>query len=217
VGGKILDGRSARMRGCGAKERDMGNGEIDLPNPMDDGGESSPISNDELLSQLAGKEIERLLAEVDQQLDAAMDAVAEEDPSPALALRKYPRPELRRLSGQEQGLARVFNRREDRREVEIGELTDEEDPEELVGTPVVVFERVTGVRAAEDQAQDDGVNLFPDYQQPMPAALKPLQWINAPIDGMSHAALSALGKVAIVSFVSAVAMLVYVVVLTRAL
>ncbi len=193
----------------------MGPGEIDLPNPLDDGGESSPISNDELLSQLAGKEIERLLAEVDQQLDAAMDAVAGENPSPALALRKYPRRELRRLSGQEEGLARVLKRFEDRREVEIAESIDEEDEQELVGTPVQVFERVTGVRADEDEGRAGAVDLFPDFEQPVPAALKPLQWINAPFEGMSQAALSALGKVAIVSFVSAVAMLVYVVVITR--
>ncbi|MBA2708545.1 MAG: hypothetical protein H0U59_12145, partial [Gemmatimonadaceae bacterium] len=69
--------------------------DLDIPDPCNSSQELSPISNDELLSQLAGKEIERLLAEVDQQLDAAMGINPRNEarsPAPTLALRRYSQP-----------------------------------------------------------------------------------------------------------------------------
>ena len=172
---------------------------------------NSPISNEEFLSQLAGKEIERLLAEVDQQLDAAMGIIREENPAPALVLRKYPQPE--HVSEQETGLSQVFHR--------IAASTEEHDDDpsaelgrdemEMLGTPVEVFERVTGVEARQAQR----VDLFPDFKQETPAVLKPLEWVNAPFEGISQATLGAIGKVAIVSFASAIALLAYVIVVIR--
>src|SRR4051794_28186908 len=53
----------------------MGKAAVDLPDPLQqssDGGRHKPLtSTDELLAQLAGEEIDRLLAEVDDGLPAA--------------------------------------------------------------------------------------------------------------------------------------------------
>jgi hypothetical protein len=84
------------------------------------------------------------------------------------------------------------------------------EPVEFVGTPVRVFEQ--GVAGAAIGQRD----YFADLATPVPAWLKPLAWINAPFEGMSTAALGALGKVAVGMFISAMATLAYVIVLTRA-
>src|SRR5215207_10104949 len=86
--------------------------------------EMSPITDDEMLSQLAGKEIARLLAEVDQQLDAAIGD-PEPAPAPALALRRYgqgqhaPAPALANSPDQAAGLAELADqeRRSERKVV----------------------------------------------------------------------------------------------------
>jgi hypothetical protein len=187
--------------------------DLGLSDPFDSQENSSPFTNDELLSQLAGKEIDRLLSEVDEQLDAVIGKSRKANPSPALALRKYP--EARHVSQQEAGLAQVLEGLEGSGEDREFEQRDREADErgeeiEYFGTPVEVFERVTGVEAMRGK-----VDLFPDFLEPTPVVLKPLEWVNAPFEGISQAALGAIGKVAIVCFVSAVALLAYVVVLTR--
>jgi hypothetical protein len=186
--------------------------------------EMSPISDDEMLSQLAGNEIARLLAEVDQQLDSAVSG-ENHAPAPALALRRYPgataAPALENSADQAAGLTELADQqRRDQRKVVVFAVDDGEqqalhdapahEPVEFVGTPVRVFEQ--GVQGAQMGHRD----YFADLQAPVPAWLKPLAWINAPFEGMSIAALGALGKVAVGMFVSALATLAYVIVLTRA-
>ena len=192
--------------------------------------EMSPISDDEMLSQLAGNEIARLLAEVDQQLDSAING-EKQAPAPALALRRYhgsaaPQLEnaadqaadqaagLTELADQEKRDQRkvvVFAMDDDRQQQPLdGESAHRHEPVEFVGTPVRVFEQ--GVAGATMGQRD----YFADLAQPVPGWLKPLAWVNAPFEGMSQAALGALGKVAVGMFISAVATLAYVLVLTRA-
>jgi hypothetical protein len=205
----------------------MNPADLDIPDPCNSSQEMSPITQDELLSQLAGKEIERLLAEVDQQLDAAMDE-KQDQPAPALALRRYPRPQVPTLAespDQAAGLAEMAaqERARQRRQIQIFAIDpadnedvdhaiQEDDDMAVVGTPVDVFEdhELNGSLART------GTNYFADLEKPLPGYLKPLAWLNAPFEGMSQAALGALGKVAIVLFVSAIATLAYVIVLTRA-
>jgi hypothetical protein len=216
----------------------MNPADLDIPDPCNSSQEMSPISNDELLSQLAGKEIERLLAEVDQQLDAAMRIRDKAPaPAPALALRRYPQRPVAPLPApaiqdQAAGLAQLAQDAEERRDekpplvifsVEPDDTSvpdaqgQAHNPMEVVGTPVHVFERVAGIEP------DDGgwiaprnTDYFADFELPLPAYLKPLAWLNAPFEGMSQAALGALGKVAIVLFLSALVTLTYVIVLTQA-
>ena len=185
--------------------------------------EMSPISDDEMLSQLAGNEIARLLAEVDQQIDSAISGPSEA-PAPALALRRYAgsaAPALPNPADQAAGLAELADeQRRDQRKVVVFAVdeTDQQalhepqrhEPVEFVGTPVRVFEQ--GVAGAAMGQRD----YFADLTQPVSLWLKPLAWINAPFEGMSQAALGALGKVAVGMFISAVATLTYVIVLTRA-
>ena len=188
--------------------------------------EMSPISDDEMLSQLAGNEIARLLAEVDQQLDSAIND-PKDAPSPALALRRYPGagaaalPAPANAEDQAAGLAQLADQeRRDQRKVVVFAVDDDQqrtqnepdrhEPVEFVGTPVRVFEQ--GVAGAAMGQRD----YFADLHPPVPTWLKPLALINAPFEGMSQAALGALGKVAVGMFISAVATLAYVLVLTRA-
>src|SRR5215204_6356643 len=87
--------------------------------------EMSPISDDEMLSQLAGNEIARLLAEVDQQLDSAVNG-ENQSPAPALALRRYPgaggaaAPALENSADQAAGLTELADQqRRDQRKVVV--------------------------------------------------------------------------------------------------
>jgi len=219
----------------------MNPADLDIPDPCNSSQELSPISNDELMSQLAGKEIERLLAEVDQQLDAAM-GVKPTEPSPALALRRYPRPFAPGPAiapDQAAGLAQLAHQSQERRpekrqqiqifsidpvdDQDVDETLGQESHEsmEVVGTPVHMFERVAGIEANALMGETPRADYFADFETGtvaarVPAWLKPLAWINAPFEGISQGALGALGKVAIVLFVSAIATLAYVIVLTRA-
>jgi len=53
----------------------MGKAAIDLPDPLSPPEAAKPLtSTDDLLAQLAGEEIDRLLAEVDEQAAAAAPA-----------------------------------------------------------------------------------------------------------------------------------------------
>lgn len=44
----------------------------------------------------------------------------------------------------------------------------------------------------------------------VPAIFKPLEWLNAPFEGISGAALNVIGKLAIVSFIAGVGAVIYV-------
>jgi hypothetical protein len=159
--------------------------ELELPEPSDPQPSVPPINDDEFLSQLAGQEIERLLAEVDNQIDAALaaEAAAQNAPTaPALALRKYPEPLTRPalpdvVEGQAQEPKSSF-------------IWD--DPQE---PPLAARADMFGAFAAE---------------APLPAYLRPLEWLNAPFEGISGTALGVIGKLAIVSFIAAVGAFVYV-------
>src|SRR5947207_2873221 len=163
--------------------------ELDLPEPIDPQSPVAPINDDEFLSQLAGQEIERLLAEVDNQIDAALAAeqAAVNPPSaPALALRKYPEPLTR------PALPDVV---EGERAAEPKGSFNWDDPQD---PPLAARANIFG-----------GALTAP----PLPAYLKPLEWLNAPFEGISSAALSMIGKLAIVSFIAAVGAFMYVMII----
>jgi hypothetical protein len=69
----------------------------------------------------------------------------------------------------------------------------------------------TGTETPEASvAPDEDDDVEPVADEVLPAYLRPLEWLNAPLDAMSESARDALGKAAILTLVNAVAVLLYV-------
>jgi hypothetical protein len=57
--------------------------------------------------------------------------------------------------------------------------------------------------------------LLLNVPPPLPLVLKPLEWINAPLDAFPNRVREAIGKIAILTMMNAVAVLTYVLIFRR--
>lgn len=230
----------------------MGKAALDLPEPA----EATPAApenagTDDLLAQLAGQEIDRLLADADVPRDraaapsvSAADPKVEKaapDPNPAPTLAAPQRVEATsapaqsspaRLSSHEPELPTTTaqpaptapppsllpNLDAPRAEQAIGDIIGSLDPEleEATREPT---ETAPAERAALDAAlgpaaatltADELATSPDDDEAPLPLYLRPVEWLNACFDSVPQALLEAAGKIAILTMVNAVAVLLYV-------
>ena len=167
--------------------------DLELPEPLEPSTELAAISNDEFLSQVASQEIERLLAEVDDQIDAALAAEQAKghEPQAALAFRKYPQ------ATSQPALPEVVE-------------GEQASPAEAPKPNSIIWDDPHEPPIAA-RADMFGAALTADAS--VPAYCKPLEWLNAPFEGISAAALSVIGKLAIFFFIAALGAVVYVVML----
>jgi hypothetical protein len=177
--------------------------------------DASPrINADDLLSQLAGKEIERLLAQVDADLRPALDhSAGQVRPLSTLALRIYQNPAgepALQLEPLDLGLLENLQPAPQRRQLphRPAPLADDEMLAVLGDLGTSPEER-DGLDGPLDNVLASGDAEGPDVSA-APAYIKPLVWINAPFTGLSEQALRFIGGAAVVSFVSAVVALTYI-------
>ena len=209
---------------------------LDLPDPLDSPGDVSPADvslgrAEDLLSQLAGDEIDRLMTEPAPRLatQAAREVAREVPRLPAhpLALATEPDQEIVSVSPAElQALS-----------AQLGSFFDAVDEGLLSpALPSSHFEgcatngEVTIELIRRDGHLDDEYppeNLLenrparqvraaltaPFDADPTPAYLKPLEWLANPIAALSASARRAVGALAVVSFLSAAGLLAYVLML----
>jgi hypothetical protein len=69
--------------------------------------------------------------------------------------------------------------------------------------------------ALELHALDDAIDADPAFR-PAPLLLRPLVWINAPLDFLPEGIRAGVGKVALITFFNALAILAYVLIFRRA-
>lgn len=216
----------------------MGQAAIDLPDPLEKPALGSAPSADDLLAQLAGDEIDRLLAEADVEHPAEPEAsaaghsppepVAEAEPAPAPAAAQ-PQIEaqlddlFKELSQHDAGQPAASAERAEApapptpasdatpTPPKMAASVEQAPPPAPQATAPVEVETssqeraeladVESVAVATDAAEDD---------DPLPAYLRPLEWLNAPLQSLPDAIRSAIGKVALITLFNALAILIYV-------
>ncbi len=204
----------------------------DFPDPMNasnhgDDDELAPGKHDELISQLAGDDIARMLAP---------DANWQPEPSPlrepvVLApVAKPPPPAQRPVEELTAQLDRIFE--EVRRnkasasQAAMTPIADEELEESVhcvdVSAPPVDPEPVLVMRRRDEVIEQNDPSgeprntlIAPLEEDPLPPLLRPLAWLNAPVLDLSAGARLAVSIVSLLSFVGSVSALVYVLMLRQ--
>jgi len=233
----------------------MGKAALDLPEPVE-ATSAAPESagTDDLLAQLAGQEIDRLLADADVPVERALTPAAAEttptakvetptsDPKPApiqaaaAPIEAAPapaQPARSRLSSRdpetpaaptpapaapaEAPKSLLPSLDAPRAEQAIGDILGGLDPEleeatreptEAAPTERAALDAALGPAAATLPADDLAIDS--DDDAPLPLYLRPIEWLNACFDSIPEALLEAAGKIAILTMVNAVAVLLYV-------
>ena len=193
----------------------MGKAALDLPDPLQSPPEGPKASTDELLAQLAGDEIDRLLAEAEAVEPRASrapfhvapptspESSAEPQPSPATP---PPTAEPGESTSAELDVAAEMDAlftaatAKDQAAAEAEMSAAERDG---LKTPAGVAESVAAPAPAE---ADDA---------PLPLYLRPLEWLSAPLMILPGSVRDIVGKIAIVSLLNAAVILAYVLIVRR--
>jgi hypothetical protein len=218
----------------------MGQAAVELPDPLTNT-PAPATSADDLLSQLAGEEIDRLLKEAEVE-DAPTPAPGEQaaprvDPAP----RAQPS-----VSSETKETVDVFSPDGEVRQAavptvaaaqpppaptqppasdQVDKLASTESPApaasvaqpEEAGTSTAERTALDGVaEILEAQARADDACAEASTDQGLPIYLKPLQWLNAPLSLFPSSVRETIGKVAILTLFNAIAVIVYVLVFRRA-
>jgi len=203
---------------------------VDLPDPLDtESPLNAPLNNvtgsaahgesaDDLLSQLAGDEIDRLLAEADVEPSVpagVSPAVSTAAPQPESKAEPAPENIHSVLDG-----AAAFATAppessslvEDDLDAHLTQASFDDAAQ--IADPSITAAHLNLHTAVEEKgpaaSEDDD-----EFERPLPVVLKPLAWLNAPFDAMSDAIREALGKVALLTLLNAIAVLIYVLVFRR--
>ena len=206
----------------------MGQAAVDLPDPLQAPPDGAKTSTDELLAQLAGDEIDRLLAEADAgqppasrapfhvapptRPEAAAEAgVAGAAASPAtVAEAPKPSPTELDVAAEMDALFSAATARDEAAKV-VADAAAAADAETTaaerdgLNVPVTAAPAPTAHSAA---AIDDDA--------PLPLYLRPLEWLNAPLALLPGSVRDVVGKIAIITLLNAAAILAYVLVVRRA-
>jgi len=201
----------------------MGQATVDLPDPLNPPTAAPNISAaDDLLSQLAGDEIDRLLADAD-------GGPAMPPPSAPPALDKRPGPAavdptaaidelFAELQAAPVGAAKPAPVEapatvvaESAPPSPVAEAPAEPIVDEF-GPAIAADERAALEQDAldEDSLAGDPLAQLHGVERELPIVLKPLAWISAPLDRYPEEVRETLGKIAILTIVDALAVLAYV-------
>lgn len=212
---------------------------VDLPDPLD---AESPLnaqlnsvqdsaapgeSADDLLSQLAGDEIDRLLAEADvergpdggePEVDAPfapgpsispINAATETAPE-VVAVPENLQSVLDGVDSLAATTAALSSIAEDDLDAHLTSASFDDAAE--VADPSITAEHLNLHAHTDETPAHAAESADEEFERPLPVVLKPLAWLNAPFDAMSDAIREILGKVALLTLFNAVAVLVYVLV-----
>jgi hypothetical protein len=172
----------------------MGQATVDLPDPLQDPGPGESKSADELLSQLAGDEIDRLLAENESEPAApAKQAVAEPQ---AVATE----PEAVTTAA-----------------VDLDAVLESAAAERVETPPASSPGKSLSKRETlkSPSIKDTSPQIELGEPRGLPLFLRPLEWISAPLDPWPDLVRETLGKIGILTLVNALAVLAYVLLVRR--
>ena len=199
---------------------------VDLPDPLNGGNLAGVANADDLLSQLAGDEIDRLLAESDGDAPPPPTAAAPTHPPaaapPAAASPATPPAAAQPAPVKSPAVAAIPAPAVSSIEASIDEILadtataateeDDEPPHASVHAPGSTAAASKPVALTEAVAR----RLDPEPRPPRVGLLvKPLLWLNAPVANLPEPARELIGKVALVTLMNAVAVLAYVLIFVR--
>jgi hypothetical protein len=170
----------------------MGKSVIDLPDPLEQSApepltSAAPAGVDDLLAQMAGDEIDRLLAEADTPRETPAPTPTRTE---AVAAPASPKIEV---EADEEGATTVAER----------------SALEMPAEPV----KASAPEA--DLFSEEEVNAAEDADDALPFYLRPLAWLNAPLEALPEGSREAVGKIALLTLFNATAVLIYVVVFRK--
>lgn len=225
---------------------------IDLPDPLDD--QPAGANNaDDLLAQLAGEEVDRLLSEADvlpsadplhpANIDLPAQPAAPAEPQPSLdqLFDQFDGPQLPPSDAPAASIEESITQRAqdliEQARLEAGQnvaldpastepsaaadLAAEMEADEqahlaamlrintVAPQPTALIDEAQVEAAAEQEADQSTI------EQPAPLVVRLLEWINSPLANLSEKARHAVGKVALVTTVNALAVLLYVLIFRR--
>jgi hypothetical protein len=194
---------------------------LNFPDPAEPNSEASPAAGepDQILSQLAGQEIDRLLAEVDEKFDARLGrrgaASSSSSAESKLALRRYPAPRI--ADAPEPDLSDFFEELDKaprRRPREM--LPNRPPPPATLEEELEEHEASTALqRRALDVPLARRPGDLAAHDLHVPIIFRPLQWLNLPFAGVSPSAMPVVGALAILCFLSSLGALAYVLMLRQ--
>jgi hypothetical protein len=176
----------------------MGKSTVDLPDPLQQPAPEplaqAPGGVDDLLAQMAGEEIDRLLAESELPQDRATPA------QPAAGLATAPAPAPTPISSPPAPPAVHASAADLDAAMTTEERAALEMPQELPAEEPPAADPFHVDEPDETVAEVGGLPLY----------LKPLEWLNAPLESLPEGARDAVGKIALLTFFNAAAVLIYV-------
>jgi hypothetical protein len=215
----------------------MGQAVVDAPDPLQNPKPAVPPSADDMLSQLAGDEIDRLLAEAEGQ-KPAKEVVATPPAVEAAPVVESVGFDSKQSAAEIDALLAQAESNVAPPATAPAEPPVAAVPAAPVTTvpPVAVVEAPKpapvpaaveiakeieqseaerkALRAPEVKA-DTSPELIFDQTAPLPLVLKPFEWLSSPLDACPEIVREAVGKIAIVTMVNAVAVLSYVLIFHR--
>jgi hypothetical protein len=188
----------------------MGQAVVDLPDPM----EKPPAgaSADDLLSQLAGDEIDRLLGESDVKTDPT-------EPEPVATIASTVEAPLAAAPAEmaeQLGTAKA----DASAELDVHAAALPEASGELDQSISADADAVLGAAPTEPPSDAEREGLLAtigesadtnDQAPSVPLLLRPLEWLSLPLEGLSPTTRDFLGKAAIVTVVNSAAVIAYVI------
>jgi hypothetical protein len=170
----------------------------DLPDPLAELDTATAAEADALLQQLAGDEVDRLLAMPPSTPLVSPVQEASAAPAPAIDLAPATLPDapsppepVRPADPDEAALEAATT---------SGSSAAAHDSSEAVAAELTA--------ALQKSAAHEYEPI--EAAKPVPALLKPLVWLNAPLAGLSDSSREAIGTIAVVTAMNAAAVLVYV-------
>lgn len=198
----------------------MGQAAVDLPDPLQEPSPAQSGGADDLLSQLAGAEIDRLLAEAD--IDKPADDASPAEPAAAIqdtAVATISEPadtvgigsELDALLSEESSSPdNALNALPESPVAAEALLAKAAEVETSAEERMALGEGSEQASLNSENPNSERAGLTEDDAEPLPLWLRPLAWINAPLDFLSDPVREAMGKVALLTLFNALAVLVYV-------
>ena len=206
----------------------MGQAAIDLPDPLQQPSNRGAISADDLLSQLAGEEIDRLLAEAEVEPRRNKDNARAEQVEDAAAAEHHEAPTVPKVNARaNEAAAPVAEKPAEPPAAEEPRISPllldqmaEMEASSLIA-PLVAPEPQPA--SAEEPASDAPLTAADQgalkevlshaearADGPLPLYLRPLEWLSAPLMVFPESVREALGKVAIITLFNSLAVLLYV-------
>lgn len=191
----------------------MGQAALDLPDPLNPSLPPTIARTDDLLSQLAGDEIDRLLKAADVESIPVQAGPATPDPTQLNISAQ-----LDNLFTQLDLLQDSTSLPPDQMQMEPGEFnsssavyaSDEVNEPEDQSLDAAERDLLNSISIPNDPARADRAQPTIVADSALPFYLRPLEWINAPFAAWSERSRQIMGRIAIITLGFSIAILVYV-------